>query len=333
MNLSDCHSLSRFAAMGLCCLAATSVLAQQKKPLLPDGYPSKPIRIICSSAPGAGLDIVTRGVAVKLSERLGTTLVVDNQGGGTGAIGINMAAAAVPDGYTILSTGGTTIINAVFNRFERDMRQTLTPVVRMSSSYYSLLIPVTMPAQNFREFIAYARARPGKLNYGSNGVGSVIHLGMKLLEAGAGLDMVHVPYKGGAQANIDFAAGRLDVALTAISGMQVVKLGKARVIATTLPQRSPEHPEVPTIAESGIPGFEVANTYMLYAPVQTPPPIIAALNREAIEVLRAPDMKQKLAADGAVSAPPFAPDELKKLFLADYDRWEGIIKKSNLVLD
>lgn len=145
--------------------------------------------------------------------------------------------------------------------------------------------------------------------------------------------MVHVPYKGGAQANIDFAAGRLDLALTAISGMQVVKSGKARIIATTFPQRSPEHPEVPTVAESGIPGYEVANTYMLYAPVQVPAAIIAALNREAIEALRAPDLKQKLAADGAISALPYSPEELKKLFYADFDRWEAIIKKSNIILD
>jgi tripartite-type tricarboxylate transporter receptor subunit TctC len=304
-----------------------------KRPLLPDGYPAKPIRVICSSAAGAGLDIVTRAVIAKMAERIGQTLIVDNQGGGTGAIGINLAAAAVPDGYTLLSTGNTTIINAVFNRFERDMRQTLTPVVRMNSAYYFLIAQSTLPAKNIREFIAYAKSRPGKLNYGSNGVGSPIHLGLELIELGLGIDMVHVPYKGGAQANIDFAGGRLDVALTAVSGMGPVRAGKARILAVSSLQRHPEHPDIPTLAESGIPGYDVNNTYMLYAPVQTPASIVAALNKEAIEALRSPDLKAKLSADGSVVGAPYTPEELKKLFVAEYERWDNVIKKTGIRLE
>ena len=150
------------------------------------------------------------------------------------------------------------------------------------------------------------------------------------IETGAGVDMAHVPYKGVGQVNIDLAAGRLDVGLVSLSGIQVVKAGKARIIATSMPQRHPDHPDVPTIAEAIIPGYDVANTYMLYAPVQTPAPIIAALNREAIQVLAAPEMKDKLAADGAISAPPYPPDELKKLFIVDFNRWEAVIRKAGV---
>lgn len=323
-------TLSGIALASALCLVPLTASAQQKKPLLPDGYPAKPVRIIVSTSPGGGLDIVMRAVATRLSEKLGTAFVVDNQGGASGAIAVNMVAAAAPDGYTLLCTGGTTLINAVFRKFERDIRQSLAPVVRMSSSYYFLILPTHVPATNIREFIAYAKSRPGALNYGSNGVGSVIHLGLEMIETGAGVDMAHVPYKGVGQVNIDLAAGRLDVGLVSLSGIQVVKAGKARIIATSMPQRHPDHPDVPTIAEAIIPGYDVANTYMLYAPVQTPAPIIAALNREAIQVLAAPEMKDKLAADGAISAPPYPPDELKKLFIVDFNRWEAVIRKAGV---
>ena len=215
-------------------------------------------------------------------------------------------------------------------RYERDILQSLAPVVRMSSSYYFLITPVTLPVTTLKEFIAYAKARPGKLNYGSNGVGSVIHLGLEMLEAGAGLDMEHVPYKGVAPMQIDLSGGRLDVGLASVSGMQLVKSGKARALATTMPQRHPDYPDLPTVAESGIPGYDVSNTYMLYAPIATPAPILAALNREAILALATPDMKAKLTADGALSAPPYTPVELKKLFAEDFNRWDSIIKKAGV---
>ena len=182
---------------------------------------------------------------------------------------------------------------------------------------------------NLKEFIAHVKKSPGKYNYGSGGVGSVIHLGLEMFEAGAGLDMIHVPYKGVTQVNIDLAAGRLDVALVSLSGIQSVRSGKARLLATSMPQRHPDHPNLPAMAEF-IPGYEVANTYLLYAPIATPAPIIAALNRESIQVLATQDMKDKLAADGATGTPPNTPDELKKLMAAEYQRWETIINKAGV---
>jgi len=325
------HLLLGTSVLGALALGLPSnAIAQQKKPLLPDGFPNKPIKITVSTAPGGGLDIVTRATAIKMSERIGSPVLVDNNGGASGSIAVNMVASSAPDGYTLLSTGGTLLINAAFKRYERDILQSLAPVVRMSSSYYFLITPPTTPVKNLKEFIALAKANPGKLNYGSNGIGSVIHLGLEMIEAGAGLDMIHVPYKGVAPMNIDLSAGRLQVGLASVSGMQLVKAGKARALATTMLQRHPDYPDLPTIAESGIPGYEVANTYMLYAPIQTPAAVLSALNREAVAALAAPDMKEKLAADGALSAPPYTPVELKKLFAEDFNRWDTVIKKAGV---
>lgn len=311
-------------------IGAMAAQAQQRKPLLPDGYPAKPVRVINSAGAGGGLDIVTRALANRISERVGVPLLVDNIAGAAGALAVNAAAAAPADGYTLLSTGSTTLINGVFRRFERDIRQSLAPVVSMSSSFYFVIVPAQSPAKNMAEFIALARAHPGKLNYGSPGIGSVIHLGLKMIETGLNLDMVHIPYKAVAPINLDLAAGRLDVALVALSGMQQVRAGKARALATSMPQRAAEYPEVPTVAESGIAGYEVANSYLIYASSQTPPAILNALNQEAIEALRSPDIRQKLAADGAIGSPPWNPPELKRRFLADYARWEDVIRKGNI---
>jgi tripartite-type tricarboxylate transporter receptor subunit TctC len=309
---------------------ATAALAQTKKPLLPNGYPNKPIRVLVSNAPSGGLDIITRAISIKLSERIGQSVIVDNNGGASGSIAVNTIAASAPDGYNILSTGGTTLINAAFGRFEKDIRQTLVPVGQMSSSYYYFVVPVSVPTNTFKDFVAYAKARPGKLNYGSNGVGSVIHLGMKLVEAGTGIDMIHIPYKGSGQTNIDLAAGRLEAGIVSISGLQLAKAGKIRMLATTMPQRNPDLPDLPTLAESGLPGFDLANTYMLYAPAQTPANIVAALNREIAQVVTAPDLKEKFATDGAIAPPPYTPEQLKKKFIDDYARWDGVIKKTGI---
>jgi tripartite-type tricarboxylate transporter receptor subunit TctC len=324
IRMSSAISCAAFAAA----LCTGQALAQTKKPLLPDGYPSRPVRILVSTTPGGGLDIVGRALAIKLGDRTGASFIVDNQAGANGAIAVNTIAAAAPDGYNILCTGSSMIINAVFKRFERDVRTTLAPVVSLSSSYYFLISPNHMPG-NLKDFIAYVKKSPGKYNYGSGGVGSAIHLGLEMFEAGAGLDMIHVPYKGVAQVNIDLAAGRLDVALVSLSGIQSVKAGKAKLLATSMPQRHPDHPNLPALAEI-IPGYEVANTYMLYAPIATPVPIVAALNRESIQVLAAQDMKDKLAADGAMSTPPNTPEELKKLMTAEYQRWESVINKAGV---
>ena len=322
----------RVLAALLVCSQAGTALAQPKRTLLP-GYPSKPIRVLVTVAPGGGLDIITRAVAHKLGERLAFPLVVDNVSGANGVIAVNTAIAAAPDGYTLLSTGGSLPINTVFKKFEQDIRQSLAPVAQMSSQPYLIFVPIASPITSVREMIAHAKNNPGKLNYGSSGVGSVIHMGMEVIEAGAGVDMVHVAYKGNGPANIDLAAGRLDILMGSISGIQLVRTGKAKLIGVATPQRLPDYPDIPTVAESGLPNYELSNTYTLYAPIRTPAAIIASLNKEVIDLLSAPELRAKFAADFSTAAPPRSPEELRRILLSEIDRWDGVVKKAGIKLE
>ena len=316
----------------LCGLASSHVLAQ-RKPLLPDGFPSKPIRVIVTTGSGGGLDIITRAVSNKFSERTGATMVVDNQPGGSGGVALNQTALSPADGYTIVSAGSTLLINAAGGRYPHDVRTLLVPLVRMSSTWYYLIVPTASPAKSFKDLIAYAKANPGKLNYGSNGIGSAMHLGLELLEVGAGVDMVHVPYKSSTPMYVDLIGGRIDLALASLQGVQAVNSGKARLLGVTRPQRFPDYPDTPTIAEMGIPNYEVVNSYMLYIHARTPAPTVNALNREFVQAVSSPDLREKMAADGALPGAPLGPAELNAAYVADYARWDGVMKKAGIKLE
>ncbi len=326
-------NISRIAAAALLgCMLSSAALAQ-KKPLLPNGFPTKPIRVIVTTGSGGGLDIITRAVSNKFAERTGASVIVDNQNGASGGIAINQLAANPPDGYTLLSAGSTLLINAASGRYEKDVRTTLAPVVRMSSTWYYLIVPTSVPAGSLKELIAYAKANPGKLNYGSNGVGSAMHLGLELFEAGAGVDMIHIPYKSSTPMYVDLVAGRLQVALASLQGIQAVHAGKAKLLGITRLQRMPDMPEVPTIAEMGLPNYEVANTYMLYIHAQTPANVLGVLNRELVQAVSAPELKDKMAADGALPGAPLNPTELKAAYASDYARWDGVMKKAGVKIE
>lgn len=311
---------------------STPTVAQDKRFLMP-GFPSKPIRVMTTVAAGGGLDIITRGVSAKLGEGLAHAVVVDNVSGANGVIAVNTAIAAAPDGHTILSTGGSLPINTVFKKFEADVRTALAPVAQMSSQPYLIFVPVNSPINNVRELIDYAKKNPGKLNYGSSGVGSVIHMGMELLEYGAGVDMVHIAYKGNGPANIDLAAGRLDILMGSISGLQLVRSGKTKIVGAATLQRMADYPDVPTVAESGLPGYELSNTYALYVPAKTPTAIINALNRGVAQALTDPDLRKKMIADASTPALPRPPEELRKVLVSEIDRWEAVVKKANIKLE
>lgn len=305
----------------------------QKKPLLPDGFPAKPIRVIVTTGTGGGLDIITRAVSNKFAERTGANVVVDNQNGASGGIAINQVVNSPADGYTLVSAGTTLLINASAGRYQHDVRTMLVPAVRMSSTWYYLIVPVGSPARNFKELMAYAKANPGKLNYGSTGVGSAMHLGFLLMGTAAGVDMVHVPYKSSTATYVDLVGGRLDLALASLQGVQLVHAGKARLLGVTSAQRLPDLPDVPTIAEMGLPGYEVANTYMLYINAKTPPNILAVLNRELAQSVNSPDLKEKMAADGALPGAPLNIEQLKAAYAADYARWDGVMKKAGVKIE
>lgn len=313
-------------------LTANPAAAQEKRQIAP-GYPVKPIRVMITVAPGGGLDIITRAVSAKLGERLPVAVIVDNVSGANGVIAVNTAMSASPDGYTLLSVGGSLPINTVFRKFEADVRTALSPVAQMSSQPYMMFLPASAKFNSFRELIAFGKANPGRLNYGSSGVGSVVHMGMELIEYSAGVDMVHVPYKGNGPANVDLAAGRLDILLGSISGLQLVRTGKAKLVAVTTLQRLADNPDIPTIAESGLPGYELSNTYSLFVPSRTPPNLISALNKEVVQVLTDPDLRKKMMADASTPAPPRGPEELKKILISEIDRWEAVVKKAGIKLE
>jgi tripartite-type tricarboxylate transporter receptor subunit TctC len=192
---------------------------------------------------------------------------------------------------------------------------------------------VTFKANSVRELITLAKANPGKLNFGSSGVGSVIHLGMEMFQSGAGVKMVHIPYKGNGPANIDLAAGRLDLLLGSISGIPLVRTGKAKILGTTSPKRLEDFPDVPTFAESGVLNFELGNTYTLYAPIKTPAQLVAFLNNQVATILATPEVKSRLAADNAQAAPPIPPEQLRVEFLKEFERWEGVVKAAGITAD
>jgi tripartite-type tricarboxylate transporter receptor subunit TctC len=323
------------ALMSACLLSlqAFQASAQEKRQIAP-GYPSKPIRFVTTVAAGGGLDFITRTVANKVAERTGATIVVENMAGGNGAVAVNATVAAQPDGSFILSTGGSLPINTVFKKFERDVRTSLVPVAGMSAQPYLLYVPAASPVNSVKELIAYAKKNPGKLNYGSTGIGSVIHMGMELIEYAAGLDMAHVPYKGSAPAMVDLVSGRLDVYMASfVSGAQLVKAGKIRVIGVTTAQRVPDVPDVPTVAESGIPNYDVGNAYTLYTNGATPVAIVNGLNREVIAALNDPELRKAFAKDNSTPAPPRSSAELKKILEDEIARWESVVKAANIKLE
>jgi tripartite-type tricarboxylate transporter receptor subunit TctC len=323
------HAAVAQATLILCaCLGFAPAQAQQK-PLSSSG---KPIRVLTTVTAGGGLDIITRAVTSRIAESLGQPLIVDNLAGANGLIAMNALLAADSDGHTILSGGGSIPINSVFKRFTVDVRQALAPIGQMSFQPYMVFVPAASPFKSFPELIANARQNPGKLNYGSSGIGSVIHMGSELIEYLAGVDMVHVPYKGAAASNVDLAAGRLNMLLGSISGLQLVRTGKARILAVTTTERMEAYPDVPTVAEF-LPGYELSNSYVLYVRAETPATTVSSLNKEVIKALSDPALRKQMLADSSNPAPPRTPAELKKMLATEIERWESVVKKANISLD
>lgn len=316
----------------LALLAAGSAQAQQRQ--IAPGFPSKPIKMVTTVTAGGGLDFITRTVAAKLGEQLGASVVVENVSGANGILAVNMTMSAPPDGHLLLSTGGSTAINAVFKKFDKDVRTALAPVAQVSFQPYVLFAPASMPANNFREFVDYAKKNPGKLTYGSTGVGSVIHLGTALIAYSLGLDVVHVPYKGSAAPMVDLTAGRLGFYIGSyVSGASAIKAGKMKAFAVTGSQRMAELPDMPTVAESGIPGYDLTNTYTLYTHGATPVATINALNKEVAQALTDPELRKKFLNDNSTPATPRSPDELRKIFLGEMEKWDSVVKRANIKLE
>jgi tripartite-type tricarboxylate transporter receptor subunit TctC len=290
-------------------------------------YPVKPIRVLIGSPPGSGSDVMTRAVMQKLSERFGQSLIVDNRPGAAGAISLETLANATPDGYTLGTLSAQNVTGMVMKTVQVDILRVLEPVTLMVSQPYLLVVTPALPVSSVKELIAYAKAKP--LVYASSGVGTVVHLGMEMLKTMSGVDMTHVPYKGSGLSMIDLMSGRVQVAITnMLTATPLVRGGKIRALAVTSPQRSQAMPELPTVDESGIRGYELRGWYGMIAPKKIPPPLRQKINQSIGAVMTSAEVRERLAHDGAEAAPLNSPDEFRALIAADIVRWGSFLKAS-----
>ena len=294
-------------------------------------YPTKPIRLIVPFAPGGGTDITARAVAQKLGESWGQTVVPDNRPGANGTIGVDITAKSAPDGYTITMISSSHAVNVgLYTKLPYDLLRDLAPVTQATSQPYVMVIHPSVPAKSVKEFIAYARSKPGGVNYGSSGTGGIAHLGGALLGFIAGIEMVHIPYKGGAPSTMDLIAGQIQMQLgTLLLTGPHIKSGKLRVLAVTTPKRWPGTPELPTMQEAGVPGFAITQWYGMLAPAKTPPAIVNKLSQEISRLLHQPDVKERLAADGA-DAVGNTPAEFGAHIKSEIDKYGKLVKQIGL---
>jgi tripartite-type tricarboxylate transporter receptor subunit TctC len=294
------------------------------------GYPDRPITLIVPYAPGGGNDVVARAVAEPMSKSLGQSLVIENRGGGGGSIGTRQVAKAAPDGYT-LGLGGTgtlAIDPTLYPNVGYDPRTDFAPVGLIATTPLIVLVNRSVPARNVQELIALAKAQPGKLNYASAGIGSGIHLGTVLFAETAGITLTHIPYKGSGPALTDLLGGHVQIFFSSLPpAIGLVKDGKLRALGVTSLKRSAAFPEVPTVAEQGLPGFEAVLHYGIVAPAGTPQPIVDKLSASLRAALRDSKVHDYLATEGAEPLPT-NPAE----YAADIDReetkWSALVKKS-----
>jgi tripartite-type tricarboxylate transporter receptor subunit TctC len=304
------------------------VLPAGAQSLLP-GYPKKPIRVLVGTPAGSGSDVMTRAVAQKLSERLSQSVVVDNRAGASGAISLQMGAQATPDGYTLVTLSAQNVTAMLLGTVSTDISRELAPVCMLLSQPYMMVANPTLEANTVKELISLAKSKP--LVYASSGVGTVVHLGMELFKAMATVEMTHVPYKGSGLSMVDLMAGRVQLSITnTLTAGPLVRSGKLKALAITSPQRVPALPDLPTVAESGVPGYDLRSWYGFLAPKGTPAPIINVINRESIAVVNAPEMKARLAAEGADSASPNTPEQFRSFIDSETARWGKIIKSLGL---
>jgi len=313
----------------VCSIAACAVAPAS---LAADTYPAKPIRMVVTFPAGGPTDVIVRAIGQKLTESWGYPVVVDNRGGAGGIIGSEIVAHAAPDGYTFLvgTAGGMTINPALRPNLSYDPFRDFSPVAMLVVNPQILVIHPAVPAKTLKELVALAKARPGQLNFASAGTGTATHLGLELLKLTAGIDVVHVPYKGGAPAVADLIAGQVQALFVSIpSVLPHVRAGKLRAIAVSTAKRSASAPEVPTVAESGYPDFEYSNWNALFAPAKTSPQMIRKMNAEIVRIISDPEMSRRLTVLGADPAPG-SPEALARYMRTDHERWKKVIRTAGI---
>jgi tripartite-type tricarboxylate transporter receptor subunit TctC len=307
--------------------------AAQSVSAAPD-YPAKPVRVIVGQAPGGGNDIQTRIFAHKLTDALGRAFVVENRTGAGSVLSYRTVAGSPPDGYTLLAaSGGFTIAPAVHHNLGYDPVKDLAPISLVVQAPFLLMAHPSLPVKSVKDLVALARARPGTLTYGSAGQGSSTHLAYALFTALARLDITHVPYKGTGPALVDAMSGQVHTLIgNVLSSLQFAKSGKLRALGVTSAKRSPAVPDLPTLAESGVTGYESSTWHAWFAPAGTPQTIVVKLNAELAKSAKAPDVISRLAPDGGEPVGS-SPEQLRQFVASDIARWRKVVKDAGIKLD
>ena len=303
---------------------SSSVLAQ------PSNWPSRPLRIISGFAPGGATDIAARAAAQKLTESLGQAVIVENRPGAAGNIAAEMVARGTPDGYSIYLANATMATPSLFAKMPFDINKDFAFISMIGMGPSALVLHPSVPARNVKELLALARAHPGKLNYASGGTGNITHLAMELFVSLTRLDMVHVPYKGGAPSTIATVSGEAQLMFSSIaSTLGPIQQGRLRAIAVSSMKRSAVLPNVPTVHEAGVPGYDASSWYGLVMSVATPAPIVSRLSNDMIRALASADMKERLSNQG-IDPVAGGSDEFRKYIAAEIPKWAKVIRDANI---
>ncbi|MGQ0752268.1 MAG: tripartite tricarboxylate transporter substrate binding protein [Betaproteobacteria bacterium] len=297
-------------------------------------YPSRTVRMLVGFTPGGTTDVVARIFAQKMTEQMKQSVVVDNRPGAGANIAAELAAKAPPDGYTILMVNpGLAISATLYAKLGYSALRDLAPIARVAESSHLLIVHPSVPARSVKELISFARARPGQLNYSSSGIGNADHFAGELFKSMARIDVLHVPHKGGAQAAQDAVTGQVSMYFSGILvGLPLAKAGKVRALAVATARRSPLAPDIPTIAQAGLPGYEMTLWNALLAPAGTPREIISRLNGEVLKSLRAADTQERLAAVGAAPGGG-SPEELGAYFKSEVEKFGKIVRATGMKLE
>lgn len=322
-----CSAYLVFSSLALA-ICATDSLAQS--------YPTRAIRLVAPFAPGGGVDLIARllGAKLSLSDSLGQTVVVDNRAGAGGAIGTEIAARAAPDGYTlVLGNSSTHGVNQAYSPLPYDSVKDFTPITLIAGAPLLLATGSSFPAKSIKEFIALAKAKPGQINYGSSGKGSVTHLTMELFKFVTGTNLVEIPYKGVGPVFTAVLSGEVQCLIVAVTtSMPHVQAGRLKALGITGVKRSQLLPDVPTLAEQGVTGFETNYWYGLLGPAGIPKPIVARLNQEAVKIIRTADFKQKMIGEGAEPVGS-TPEEFAEIISSGLAKWTKLVKDAGIRAD
>jgi tripartite-type tricarboxylate transporter receptor subunit TctC len=328
LNFLSRRSLALASTAALLGFASAGAFAQGP------AFPSKPITMVVPFPPGGPTDLVARVLAQKLGEQMGQSILVDNRGGANGNIGAQVVAKASADGYTILyNTSSITLSPALYKSVSYDVQKDFAPVALVAVVPLALVVHPSIPANNVKEFVAYAKAHPGKLSYGSAGNGNVTHLGAFQFVQANGIEATHVPYKGSAPADVDLVGGQIQFMTDTVNSvMSFVRDKRMKMLAVTTAKRMTLFPDVPTLAESGMPGFEVGAWQGVMVPTGTPQAVVDKLNAEIVKALKSPDVRQRLALQGAEPLGS-TPQEYGAYVKKELARWAGVVKATGVTLD